>query len=175
MHAAVGKESTVEQGEIRHPVNPDYVIKNNPTHSARHGPSMRQCMYYKAHDMLRKARKPRSGDYNTILERCHDDDKYRKSLSYFVCTEEQIIQYDAIELEDHSFVAAWQERSRNVKSWKISLNAEGIQGPLKQRSDFLEAKQKCQKLFDEHTAITGYGNKPSPSWTTSQATARSTM
>ena len=31
--------------------------KKNPTHGARHGPSVRQCMYCKAHDMLEKARK----------------------------------------------------------------------------------------------------------------------
>ena len=42
------------------------------------------------------------------------------------------------------------------------LNAEGIQGPLNQRSDFMEAKLKCKRLYDEHTAITGDGNKPIP-------------
>ena len=77
-------------------------------------------------------------------------------------TEEQIIQYDAIALEDLSIVATWQERSRNGKSWKNSLNAAGIQGPMNQRSDFTEAKQKCKRLYDEHTAITGDGNKPIP-------------
>ena len=43
--------------------NPGYVIEKNPTHGARHGTSMRQCMYYKAHDTLRKARKHKSGGY----------------------------------------------------------------------------------------------------------------
>ena len=59
-----------------------------------------------------------------------------------------------------SYVATWQERSRNGKCWKLSLHAEGIQGPLNQRSDFTEAKQPCQRLYDEHTAITGDGNPP---------------
>ena len=36
---------------------PDYVIEKNPTNGARNGPSMRQYMYYKAHEMLKKARK----------------------------------------------------------------------------------------------------------------------
>ena len=58
-------------------------------------------MYCKAHDMLRKARKHKSGGYKIFLERWHDDDKYRKSLSDTGWTEEQIIQYDAIALEDH--------------------------------------------------------------------------
>ena len=80
---------------------PGYVIKKNPTHGARRGPSVRLCMYNKAHDMLRKARKHKSGGCKTIMERWHDDDKYRKSLSDIGWTEEHIIQYDAIALEDH--------------------------------------------------------------------------
>ena len=86
--------------------------------------------------------------------------KYLTSSSDLGWTEEKIIQYDAIALEDHSYVATWQERSRNGKSWNISLNREGIQRPLNQRSDFLEAKHKCNRLYDEHTDITGEGNKP---------------
>ena len=77
-------------------------------------------------------------------------------------TEEQIIHYNAIALEDHSYVAAWQERSRNGKSSKMSLNAESIQRPLNQRSNFKESKQKCERLYAEHTAITGDGDKPIP-------------
>ena len=141
---------------------PGYVIKKNPTYGARHGPSVRQCMCYKAHDMLVKARKHKSGGYKSILNKWHDEYKYRKSLSDIGWTEEQIIQHDAIALEDHSYVATWQERSRNGNSWKLSLNAEGIQGPLNQRSNFIEAQQKCKRLHDEHTAITGDGHKPIP-------------
>ena len=64
MHAAYRKESTVEQGKIRGPVNPPgNVIKKNPTHGAWRGPSMRQCMNYKAHDMLKRARKHKRGGY----------------------------------------------------------------------------------------------------------------
>ena len=33
---------------------------------------------------------------------------------------------------------------------------------MNQRSDFIEAKQKCKRLCDEHTEITGEGNKPIP-------------
>ena len=89
--------------------------------------------------------------------------KYRKSLSDIGWTEEQIIQYDAIALEDHSYVATRQERSRNEKSWKLSLNAEGMQGPLKnQGGDFKQAKQTCKRPYQEHTAVTGSGNKPVP-------------
>ena len=41
------------------------------------------------------------------------------------------------------------------------MNAEGIQGPLDQRSDLIDAKQKSKRLCDEHTTITGDGNKQS--------------
>ena len=95
-------------------------------------------------------------------ERCHDDDKYRKSLSNFAWTEERVIQYDEIALEDHSYVATRHERSRTGKSWTISLNKEGIQRPVNQRSDFVDAKHKCKRLYDEHAEITGEGNKPIP-------------
>ena len=116
----------------------------------------------KAREMLKKARKHKNGGYKNILDRWNNDDKYRKSLSDIGRTEEQIIRYDAIALEDHSFVATWQERSRNEKYWKISLRAEGIQRPLNQRSDLKEMKQKCKRLYDEHAAITGDRNKPIP-------------
>ena len=68
-------------------------------------------MDFKAHDMLRKARKHKSGGYKIILERWLDDDKYRKSLSDIGWTEERVIQYDEIALEDHSNIATRQERS----------------------------------------------------------------
>ena len=47
---------------------------------ARHESSMRQCMNYKAHEMLENARKHKNG-YKNILDRWNKDDKYRKSLS----------------------------------------------------------------------------------------------
>ena len=65
--------------------------------------------------------------------------------------EEGIIQYDRIALEDHSYTATREERSRHQKSWKLSLNSEGVQGPLNQRSDLKGAKQTCKKMSQEHT------------------------
>ena len=135
---------------------PATLLKKNPMHWARHGPSMWQYMNNETHEMLKKARKR---GYKNILDRWNND-KYSISLSDIGWTEEQIIQYDEIALEDHSNVATKQEGSRKEKSLKLSLNAEGIQGPLKQRCDFKEAKQTCKRLYHEYTAITGSGNKP---------------
>ena len=50
-------------------------------------------------------------------------------------TEEQIKQYGALALEDHS-KATPEERGRYKKSRHISLNKEGTQGPIRQRPDF---------------------------------------
>ena len=85
------------------------------------------------------------------MERGHKDDKYRKSLSDFGWIEEQLIQYDELALEDHSKIATPKERTRNEKNWVLSLNKEGVQGPLNQRPDFVEAKRELKRLHDERT------------------------
>ena len=114
---------------------PGYVIKKNPSHGARHEPSMRQTMYFKAHDMLRKARNSKNGNCKTILERWYKDDQYRKFLSDIGWTEEQIKQYDALAMEHHTYVATPEARGRYKNSWKFSLDF--FQGPVTQRPDFI--------------------------------------
>ena len=86
--------------------------------------------------MLQKARQPKHGGHQSILERRHKDDKYRKSLSEIVWTEEQDIQCDELALEDHSYIATSSERSQNTKHWVLRLIQDGVQQPLNQRPDF---------------------------------------
>ena len=137
---------------------PVYVIKKNLTHGAKHGASERQRMHNKAKEMLQKARQLKHGGYKTILERWHKDDKYRKSLSDIVWADKLIIQYDELALEDHSYIATREERTRNEKNWVLSLNQEGLQGPLNQRPDFVETKREWKSLHDEHVKETSKGN-----------------
>ena len=59
---------------------PGYVIKKNQSRGLRHGPSLRQTLYHKARDMLLKAKLPKNGSGQTILERWHRDNKYCMSL-----------------------------------------------------------------------------------------------
>ena len=73
---------------------------------------------------------------------------------------EQIIAYDELALEDHSYIATREERTRNEKNWVLSLNREGVQGPLSQRPDFVEAKREFKKLHGEHVTETSEGNTP---------------
>ena len=90
---------------------PGYVIKTNQSRAPRHGQSMRQIMYQKAGDMLRKAKLPKNGPCETILERWSTGAVYEKSLSAG-WTEEKIRQYDALSLEDQSYEAALAQRGR---------------------------------------------------------------
>ena len=48
---------------------PGYVIQKNLIRGAKHGASDRQRMYYKAKEMLQKARQPKHSGQKTILER----------------------------------------------------------------------------------------------------------
>ena len=45
---------------------PGYVIKKNNKRGARHGPSERQRMYYKAKDVLHKAGQKKHGEHSSI-------------------------------------------------------------------------------------------------------------
>ena len=126
--------------------NPGYVIQRNLTLGAKHGASVRQQMYHKANEMLQKARQTKNGGHNTISKN--------------EWTEEQIIQFDELALEDHSYFATREERDRNEKSWVLKLNEEGDQGPMNQRFDFVEAKREMKRLHDEHVKETSEGNTP---------------
>ena len=55
----------------------------------------------------------------------------------------QIIQYDALALEHHSYIAT--RGGRNEKKLVLKLNEEGAQGPMNQRPDFVEAKREMKK------------------------------
>ena len=71
---------------------------------------MRQIMYHKARDMLRKAKLPKNGSCDSILDVWHTDADCQKSLSDEGWTEEKIRQCDALALEDHSNEATPEER-----------------------------------------------------------------
>ena len=133
---------------------PGYVINKNSSHRAKHGPSERQRMYYKAKEMLQKARQEKHGSYSSILARWNNDYESRNSLSLIGWTEQDIMLFDRSALENHSYVATKAERIRNSTHWIPTLNQEGAQQPLNQRPDFAQAKRECKRLHDEHLART---------------------
>ena len=101
--------------------------------------------------MLQKARQPKYGGYKTILERWHNDNEYRESLSKIGWTGQHIIQYDEPALEGSLLYYNKRERHHNEKS---------SQGPTNQRPDFVEAKREMKRLHDEHVQETSEGNTP---------------
>ena len=69
MSNTFAKYQKVGQETLRRLIN--YRLRHqtkNLHRGAKHGASERQRMYYKAKDMLQKARQPKHGGYNTILE-----------------------------------------------------------------------------------------------------------
>ena len=104
--------------------------------------------------MLQKTRQQKHGGYSSILERWHNDDKYRKSLSSIGWTKEHLMLHDKIALENHSHVATKAERIQDSTHWILTLNQDGAQQPLNRRPDFAQAKRECKRLHDEHMAKT---------------------
>ena len=58
-----------------------------------------------------------------------------KPVAVTLSTEFHVFLHSTVQKEDPNR-ATTEERSRNDKSWKMSLNREGIQGPMNQRLDF---------------------------------------
>ena len=136
---------------------PGNVMKNQ-SRGPRQGQAMRQIVYHKARDMLRKAKLPKNGSCETMLERWRTDADYQKSLSAEVWTEEKSKEYDALALEDHSYEATPQEWRPWQRNWKIVLN-RGVHNPIRQRPDFRDAECAYCRLFIEHVESSGQGNQ----------------
>ena len=141
---------------------PGYFIKKNNKRGARHGPSERQRMYYKAQEMLHKAGQKKHGGHSSFLARWHNEYSYRDSLTRIGWTEQDIMLFDRITWENHSYVATRAERIRNSEHWILKLNQDGAQQPLNQRPDFAQTKRECKRLHDEYMARTPQEYRTSP-------------
>ena len=141
---------------------PGYVIKKNNKRGARHGPSERQRMYFKAKEMLHKAGQKNHGEHSSILARWLSDCKYRDSLTRIGWTEQDIMPFDRIALENHSYGATRSVRIRHSEHWILKLNQDGPQQPSNERPDFARAKRECKRIHDEYMSRdpTGIQNHP---------------
>ena len=95
--------------------------------------------------MLQKVRQEKHGNHSSILARWHNDFEYRESLSLIGWTEEHIMLYDRIALENHSYVATRAERIQNSEHQILKLNQDGAQQQSNQRPDFARAKRECKR------------------------------
>ena len=102
----------------------------------------------------KKTRQEKHGSHSSILARWNNDYKYRNSLSLIGWTEQDIMLFDSIALENHSYITTKAETIRNSTHWILTLNQERGQQPLHQRPDFAQAKRECKRFHDEHMAKT---------------------
>ena len=115
--------------------------QSSRTRGAKHGPSVRQRMYYQAEQMLGEARQKKHGSHPTILSRWYASEKYRTSLSLIGWKEKRTMPHDSIALEQRIYIATRAERIQNSKHWILTLNAQGPQQPLSQQPDFAQTMQ----------------------------------
>ena len=114
---------------------PNYVIKKGPSHGARHGNTEGQRIYHAAHTAAKKAKKK---EYDSIIGMIF------KIVQF---TESHRSRLDGTKnsahatTQDHSYVAATEERKRRENSWVLVLNSQGKHGPMNQREDHAEAKR----------------------------------
>ena len=109
---------------------PGFVIKKNSSRGPKHGVSERQVMFYKAKQMLKKARQGKHENHPTILSRWYEQEGYRKSLAEQNIGEKEIMLFDRIALEKLDFSATKAERLQNAKHWILRLNADGPRTPF---------------------------------------------
>ena len=95
---------------------PGYVIKKNNKCGARHGPSERQRMHYKAKEMLHKAGQKKHAEHSFILARWNNDWKYRDSVSRIGWTEQDFMPFDRIAL---GIIHTSQQELREFETSKI--------------------------------------------------------
>ena len=136
---------------------PDYVIRKNPSHGARHGPTVRQKIYHKS---TRHAEESSQAQKVVVAEPFWKDGTMMTNTASLCQILGGLRNRSFNMTQSHwKVIPTWlQERSR----WNISLNAEGFQGPLNQRGECTEAKQKRRRLCDEYVERTGEGNRPIP-------------
>ena len=105
--------------------------------------TQRKISHNEAHKAVRKARKNK---YKSILDRFLKSPRWRKLQTDVGWDEDICARYDAIAVEDHSYIATQAERSRNDTSWKLVPNTSGKNGPMDQRYDYQEAERTNQRL-----------------------------
>ena len=104
---------------------PGFVIKRNSSRGPKHGVSEKQVMFYRAKQMLKKAREAKHENHPTKLSRWYEQEGYRKSLAEHIIGEKEVMLFDRIALERHDYAATRAERLQITKQSILRLNADG--------------------------------------------------
>ena len=81
---------------------PGFVIEKNSSRGPMHGASERQIMFFKAKEMLEKARQPKHGGHPTILARWYAQKGYRESVA------------------EHNIGETWKTWLFSYRSWTVT-------------------------------------------------------
>ena len=106
-------------------------MKKNKSRGPRHGPSLRQTMYHKARNMLRKARLPKNGQCQTILERWYMDTKISRICLNMDGQKNKSDNTTHLLWKTFPMELHLQKGDDGEKNWHIVLNEEGKQGPMR--------------------------------------------
>ena len=115
-------------------------------------------MYHKVKEMLQKARQPKHGGFKKPLWK----DGTRMSNTANLCQKLGGLKSTS----SSTTIVHWKTtpfcntkgKGSQRENWVLSLNKEGVQGPMNQRPDFAEAKQKFKKCIDEYVKETSEAN-----------------
>ena len=113
---------------------PNCVIKNCPTHGARHGNTGKQIIYHVAHNAYKRCLKKK---YDGMLDRFLNSPRYRASQTEHGWTEELCAKYDAPALEDHSYTYTAWEHGRLASTWKLQSKTDRWQNHLIMHKQYL--------------------------------------
>ena len=116
--------------------------KKNPSHGARHGPTMRQKIYYEAHNMLKKARRKQC---STILERFQTDFLYRESLTNIGWDESVTMAYDDVAKRTIPTVRRVRKEAA-MKDRRDSYQTPRVHKNHWFRENYKQAKETCNKM-----------------------------
>ena len=99
----------------------------------QNGASERQVMFFKAKQMLKKARQSKHGSHPTIFQG-GTNKKDTESLAEHNIGEKEVMLFDRIALERHDYTATKAERLQNAKHCILRLSADGPQKPLRDQN-----------------------------------------
>ena len=146
--------TTTQKGNCDYTSIPGFVIKKNSTRGPKHDKAERQIMFFRALEMLKKAKQPKHGIHPTILARWYADQRYRDSLA-----EHNVGEKKKYALRPHRSSTTW---FFSYTSWTVverqTLDSPfeywWAQKPLQQRPEFADAFKQCLKMQDAHMAET---------------------
>ena len=98
---------------------PNCVIKNRPTHGARHGNTEEQRIHHMAYNAWKKCRKKK---IDSILDRFLNSPRYRAAQVEHGWTEELCAKHDALAQDYRSYTYTARAHQSLASTWTVHLN-----------------------------------------------------